>query len=158
MTRFDILEGYWLYHAHWHASGWTRRCHAKRPIQEQLHRMGFRPGPLLSLDTADEEAIRVYHALAERWEGVKRHHDEYERLVLGSSPGCADCGLEALASADDDPDRVNAADFPYFGKSPCHLCESRLHGDRHPAHGLLDGEWHHLAICHDCREELAATT
>jgi hypothetical protein len=68
--RFAIAEGYYLFYAHWHMGGLTERCHRQgRGIAEQLHRMRFRPSPLLTLDTADESTRDVYDALVDRYHG-----------------------------------------------------------------------------------------
>ena len=77
MDRISICEGYWLYYVHWHASGLTRRCvMTKRGIAEQLHRMRFKPSPLLDLDSLRHEdraeAREVYFGLVERYEDWAR--------------------------------------------------------------------------------------
>ena len=75
MNRFDVCEAYWLYYAHWHLSGMTRRCHTQgRGIAVQLDRLRFRPSPLLSFDSLRhedrEDARDVYLALVRKWEGA----------------------------------------------------------------------------------------
>jgi len=73
MNRFDVCEAYWLYYAHYHAGGMTRRCEGGRGIAVQLDRMRFRPSPLLSFDSLrreDREGAReAYLALVRKWEG-----------------------------------------------------------------------------------------
>jgi len=74
VNRFDVCVAYWLYYAHWHAGGLTRRCHAHRGIAWQLDRMRFRPSPLLTLDSLrhddHSDARDVYLGLVERYEGA----------------------------------------------------------------------------------------
>lgn len=74
MNPFTVCEAFWLYYAHWHAGGLTRRCERQgRGIAVQLDRMRFRPSPLLRFDSMrddDREDVRdVYVALVRRWEG-----------------------------------------------------------------------------------------
>ena len=74
MDRISVCEGYWLYYAHWHSGGLTRRCEqAGRGIGVQLHRMRFRPGATLDLDSLRHEdradAREAYLTLVRRHEG-----------------------------------------------------------------------------------------
>jgi len=68
MTRYDIAEAYHLYATHYHANGLTPRCtHQNRSITQQLHRMRYRPSPLLTEETLTEEAQNVYQTLVAKW-------------------------------------------------------------------------------------------
>jgi hypothetical protein len=68
MNRIDICEAYYMFAADYHVSGLTRRCMSRRTIMGQLHRMGFRPSPMLSYETLTEEAQMLYNDLAQKWE------------------------------------------------------------------------------------------
>lgn len=81
MSRFDIVEAYFVFSMLWHSGGLTDRCRAKgRGIDEQLWRMKFRPSPALgSPADLEEDGREVYLGLVEKY-----HPDalEQERAEL----------------------------------------------------------------------------
>lgn len=50
--RFDICEAYYLFAADWHRGKWS----PEYAIFGRLHRMRFRPSPLLSRDSLSDNA------------------------------------------------------------------------------------------------------
>lgn len=64
--RFAICAGYYLF-ASLHHEGQGSATYA---IFGRLARMGFRPSPLLTLETADEGTVDVFNALVERHYGI----------------------------------------------------------------------------------------
>lgn len=83
---------------------------------------------------------------------VDSYLEGIEAVSAGPCPGCADCGLEDIDCADEIPEGSYDSDFSW---SSCESCGSHLGGDRHPAHGLLDGRIVHLDVCIDCLLYLA---
>ena len=37
-----------------------------------------------------------------------------------------------------------------FSRSSCDSCRSGMAGERHPAHGIIDGDTHHFDVCAEC--------
>lgn len=78
-------------------------------------------------------------AVEHNWRGV-------EAVSTGSCSGCEECGLEK----DCDDHARELAEEPSFSWSACDSCGSTLGGNRHPAHGLINGELEHFSVCDDC--------
>jgi len=53
--RFDICEAHYLFASEWHQGQWS----PEYAIFGRLHRMRFRPSPLLSKDTLSENGRRI---------------------------------------------------------------------------------------------------
>lgn len=69
-NRFDICEAYYLFHANFHISLCTHRDYNRpdrRSIQAILHRIRFRPSPLLSYESMSENAQAIFDSLVERY-------------------------------------------------------------------------------------------
>lgn len=59
---FDICEAYWCYASDWHSGQWSKVY----AIFSRLHRMGFKPSPMLGTDNLEENAKEIYDLLVER--------------------------------------------------------------------------------------------
>jgi hypothetical protein len=59
--RFDICEAWYLYAADYHG-GQSSKLYAKL---SQLNRIGFRPSPILSLDSLTENGQEIYQNLVD---------------------------------------------------------------------------------------------
>lgn len=81
-------------------------------------------------------------------ERVAHNLEGVEFFSVGACPGCEECGL---ADVDDmDNPAYELAGESYFSWQDCDSCGSSLGGDRHPAHGFIDGELRHFQVCTDC--------
>jgi len=60
--RFDICEAWYLYASHCH-SGQGSSLYAKF---SQLHRIGFNPGPMLSIGSLTENGLAIYANLVHK--------------------------------------------------------------------------------------------
>lgn len=72
MDRIAICEVFYMLEADFHDLGgglWERPSNQRRRMSTgaQLHRMGFRPSPLLAFVTLDEEQRDLYYTLAHEW-------------------------------------------------------------------------------------------
>ena len=92
-------------------------------------------------------------------ESVARHCDGMH-VAPGSSATCPEC-LEAYGISErDERGRFRSVDAMQeelyelesgsFSWHECDTCGSRLGGDRHEAHGEINGGWYHLSVCTDC--------
>ncbi len=79
-------------------------------------------------------------------EAVEHNLSGIEHVSTGACPGCAECDLDRDCSEHD----RELAEEPHFSWQPCECCGSNLGGERHPAHGLIDGKLVHLSVCTDC--------
>lgn len=81
-------------------------------------------------------------------EAIERNLKGIEHVSTGACPGCDDCGL----TEDCNEHERELADEPSFSWSPCECCGSPLGGDRHKAHGIIQGtkELKHFEVCSDC--------
>ena len=73
--KFDICEAYYIYLYNWNSGGVTnrwyitsRRNRQNQSISAQLHRMKFKPSPLLSEETLTENGRDIYNDLINKWE------------------------------------------------------------------------------------------
>ena len=68
--RFDICEAHAVLEWDYNRSGWLRERPSNRRRMEathvQLHRIGFKPSPLLSFGTLSENGREIYEAQVER--------------------------------------------------------------------------------------------
>ena len=98
----------------------------------------------------DANDLKGYGHLARTTRGghgpVDRHAKKFEKYMegveaisTGLSSGCDSC-----------PDFADRNGWSCFSWTPCEVCASPLAGDRHPAHGLIDGELCHFEVCEDC--------
>jgi hypothetical protein len=69
-------------------------------------------------------------------EAVKQGLAGLEFVSTGACPGCDECELGEECT---DRER-ELADEPHFSWRSCDVCNSSLGGDRHAAHGQLNGE------------------
>ena len=60
--KFDICEAYWCYASDWHSGQWSKIYE----IFGRLDRMGFKPSPMLSTDSLEENAREIYDLLVEK--------------------------------------------------------------------------------------------
>jgi len=74
MDRIAICEVYYLIECDFNIGGIVeerpdnaRRRKQPESIGVQLSRMGFKPSPLLSLDTLDSEQLDYYDQLIDQW-------------------------------------------------------------------------------------------
>ena len=74
---------------------------------------------------------RYQAAVAHELEGL-------EHVSTGTCPDCPDC------------EDIGEDEREGFRWSACDACGRALGGDRHPAHGLADGQVLHLSVCTDC--------
>lgn len=69
--RFDICEAYYLIEMDYHIGGilWERESNARRHMSTifQLTRMGFRPSPILSIDSLTKNGRAIYDDLIEQY-------------------------------------------------------------------------------------------
>lgn len=87
--------------------------------------------------------------MSEYTERVARNLEEITGISTGGCPGCATC--EAVRTPEmSEEEFLDLATEPSYSWSSCDWCHSPLGGDRHPAHGILDGEILHFEICTDC--------
>lgn len=73
-----------------------------------------------------------------------------DAVSVGAAPGCELCGLAHIEDANDDVEAVEIAEIPSFSWMACDSCGAPRGGDRHPMHGLIDGELWHGTCCTDC--------
>lgn len=79
-------------------------------------------------------------------EAIQRNLKGIEHVSTGACPGCPECDLDKDCTEEE----RELAEEPSFSWSPCECCGSSLGGDRHPAHGLIDGNLVHFSVCSDC--------
>jgi hypothetical protein len=69
--RFDICEAHYLLECDYNLNGWVRERPSNVRRMEatsvQLHRMGFKAGPLLSHETLTDNGREIYEQLVERY-------------------------------------------------------------------------------------------
>lgn len=83
-------------------------------------------------------------------DAITRNLEGVEAFSVGACPGCEVCfpwTVDPHNPTEDEYDAANTSDFSWHS---CESCGSTLAGDRHPAHGLIDGELHHFSVCADC--------
>lgn len=59
--RFDIAEAYYLFFTHYHEGGGSRKY---QRLSTMGQRLGFRPRPLLSVETLSDNGREIYEDLA----------------------------------------------------------------------------------------------
>ena len=64
-NRFDICEAAYLFATFNHQGQWS----PEYKIFGRLARIGFKPSPLLSLETASDEVIDCYYRFAKHYKG-----------------------------------------------------------------------------------------
>lgn len=81
-------------------------------------------------------------------EAIERNLKGIEHVSTGACPGCSECDLDKDCTEEE----RELADEPNFSWIPCKACGSMLGGDRHKAHGIIQGtrELTHLEVCSDC--------
>jgi len=63
---------------------------------------------------------------------------------------CYECECDCGAK---DPRLCDCAHEPHGHiRTSCNTCGSMVEGNRHPAHGFIDGDIFHFDICDDCVE------
>jgi len=69
--RFDICEAHYLLECDYNVNGWLpeRPANVRRreATHVQLHRLGFKPSPLLSFDTLTGNGREIYEQLVNRY-------------------------------------------------------------------------------------------
>ena len=60
--RLDICKAYYLYASHYHEGQGSKLYQ----VFGRLDKVGFNPGPMLSVETLDENARAIYDGLVER--------------------------------------------------------------------------------------------
>ena len=69
--RFDICEAHYLLECDYNMNGWLRErpsnLRRREATHVQLHRLGFKPSPLLSHDTLTENGREIYGLLVRRY-------------------------------------------------------------------------------------------
>lgn len=68
--RFDICEAHHLFACHWGTDGtatYPRHKAAHLEIFGKLHRIQFRPSPLLRFESLSENGQEIYRSLCERF-------------------------------------------------------------------------------------------
>ncbi len=69
--RYDICEAYLVLEWDWHKGGWLHERPSNRRRMEstdvQLHRMQYKPSPMLTFDTLSDNGKEIYHLLEQRY-------------------------------------------------------------------------------------------
>jgi hypothetical protein len=69
--RFDICEAHYLIECDYHINGRLRErpsnVRRREATHVQLHRLGFRPGPMLSYETLTDNGRAIYDLLVGRY-------------------------------------------------------------------------------------------
>lgn len=60
--RFDICEAYYLFAAYYHGGQWSKEYR----IFGRLHKIGFRPSPVISEESLTENGREIYDNLIAR--------------------------------------------------------------------------------------------
>lgn len=81
-------------------------------------------------------------------QAIERNLKGIEHVSTGACRGCPECDLDM----DCTEHQRELAEEPHFSWSACECCGSSLGGDRHKAHGIIQGtkELIHLEVCSDC--------
>ncbi len=83
MNRFDIAEAHAVLEWDYNKNGWLQErpsnCRRRQATSVQLHRMGFRARPDLSIDSLEDDGKEVYLTNVLRW-GLPRDAEQNKRV------------------------------------------------------------------------------
>lgn len=82
--RFDVCEAYYMFATEWHGGQNTKEY----AIFGRLHKLQFRPRPLIDVETLNENAQLIYNGLVRRLP-VRLLHKSRECVDFSESEGDA---------------------------------------------------------------------